>query len=73
MTAVAPIADEARGEGWSALIFRDRIVLAVSPDGDNLPRALRELLTPVEMTYWLTDWAFEDSAGWDVYHVYKIV
>jgi len=25
------------------------------------------------MTYWLTDWAFEDNAGWDVYHVYKIV
>ena len=73
MTAVTPIADEATGEGWSALIFGDRVVLAVSPDGDVLPRALRELFTPMETTYWVCDWAFEDQAGWDVYHLYRSV
>jgi hypothetical protein len=70
---VQPIADEAVGEGWKALIFDGRIILAVDPDGDVLPRALRELLTPVEMYHWDADWQHEDRAGWDIYHVCKII
>lgn len=63
---------EAQGDGWKALLFPTRIALAVSPYGDNLPRALRELL-PAKLYDWDCDWQFVDPKGWDVYHLDKIV
>jgi hypothetical protein len=69
MREAARTADKAAGEGWSALIFPSGVVLAVSPAGDILPRALSELFRPVDMSQWVTEWMFEDDAGWDVYHV----
>lgn len=65
-------AEEAVGDGWKAIIFPSRIVVAIDPQGDNLPRALRELLHPIDMQRWATDWVFEDQAGWNVYHVERL-
>jgi hypothetical protein len=72
MSLPAEGAAEAQGEGWKALTFPTRIALAVDPLGDNLPRALRELLTPVQLLDWTVDWQFVDRAGWDVYHLEKL-
>ena len=64
---------EAQGDGWKALVFPTQVALAVDPLGDNLPRALRELLPSGRASEWTCDWQFVDRKGWDVYHLDKII
>jgi hypothetical protein len=59
------------GAGWTATVHAELIWLAVDPDadGDALPAAVEQLLSPTRRKFWLVEWSHQDAAGWDVYEL----
>lgn len=59
------------GPGWTATITVGEIALAVSPEGDSLPQAVKALLARSQRRHWLVTHDHIDGHGWDVYMMHR--